>query len=171
VDTIIFGTGFHVTDVRIAERVHGPGGRTLREAWRSGMQAYAGTAVAGFPNLFLILGPNTGLGHTSVVLMAEWQSRYVAQALRHMRTAGAAEIEVRAGAQDAWVDRVQRKMQRTVWLAGGCASWYLDEHGRNTTLWPDFTFRFRRALRRFEPENFDFRPPVAARRPQGALAA
>jgi cation diffusion facilitator CzcD-associated flavoprotein CzcO len=170
-DTIIFGTGFHVTDVRIAERVHGPGGRTLREAWRSGMQAYAGTAVAGFPNLFLILGPNTGLGHTSVVLMAEWQSRYVAQALRHMRTAGAAEIEVRAGAQDAWVDRVQRKMQRTVWLAGGCASWYLDEHGRNTTLWPDFTFRFRRALRRFEPENFDFRPPVAARRPQGALAA
>jgi cation diffusion facilitator CzcD-associated flavoprotein CzcO len=158
VDTIIFGTGFHVTDVPIAFRLFGKHGRSLREAWSEGMQAYAGTAVTGFPNLFLILGPNTGLGHTSVVLMAEWQAAYVLQALRHMRDEGVGELEVRAVAQTKWNEQVQRKMRRTVWLAGGCSSWYLDHRGRNTTLWPDFTFRFRRALRHFDPQSYDGRP-------------
>jgi cation diffusion facilitator CzcD-associated flavoprotein CzcO len=171
VDTIIFGTGFHVTDVPIATRVFGVGGRSLREAWSGGMQAYRGTSVAGFPNLFLILGPNTGLGHTSVVLMAEWQARYVTRALQHMRQAGLGELEVRPAAQAEWNARLQRKMGGTVWLAGGCASWYLDEHGRNTTLWPDFTFRFRKALRRFDPESYDGRPLAPTRTEQPSTVA
>ena len=162
VDTIIFGTGFHVTDVPVASRVFDANGRSLRDAWSAGMRAYRGTAVAGFPNLFLILGPNTGLGHTSVVLMAEWQARYVTQAIRHMQANGIAELVVQPRAQEEWNASVQRKMRGTVWLEGGCASWYLDEHGCNTTLWPDFTFRFRNALRTFDPRNYTSRPPRAA---------
>jgi hypothetical protein len=127
------------------------------------MRAYLGTAVAGFPNLFFLLGPNTGLGHTSVVLMAEWQAGYVAQAVAHMRRRRLAELEVRSQPQHAWNARVQRAMRGTVWLAGGCSSWYLDSHGRNTTLWPDFTFRFRSAVRRFQPQDYDGRPALAER--------
>jgi len=171
VDTIIFGTGFHVTDVPIAACIIGASGETLRDAWAGGMEAYLGTAVAGFPNLFFLLGPNTGLGHTSVVLMAEWQAAYVAQAVVHMRRRGLAELEVRRPAQAVWNRQVQRRMRNTVWLAGGCSSWYLDSHGRNTTLWPDFTFRFRTAVRRFQPQDYDGRPAVAAPQAEPQQAA
>jgi len=171
VDTIIFGTGFHVTDPPIAERVHGRDGRTLSEVWDGGMQAYRGTAIAGFPNLFMLLGPNTGLGHTSVVLMAEWQAKYVSEALRYMDAHGVGAIEVRAAAQAGWNSRVQRAMRGTVWMAGGCSSWYIDRHGNNTTLWPDFTFRFRRQLRRFDPLSYHLRPrsPDRLRHPADPL--
>jgi len=171
VDTIIFGTGFHVTDPPIASRLRGQDGRTLSEVWDGGMQAYHGTAIAGFPNLFMLLGPNTGLGHTSVVLMAEWQAKYVSEALRYMRGHGVGAIEVRSAAQHAWTTQVQRAMQGTVWMAGGCKSWYLDRHGNNTALWPDFTFRFRRLLRHFDPESYHLRPltPGRVQRPDDPL--
>jgi cation diffusion facilitator CzcD-associated flavoprotein CzcO len=163
VDTIIFGTGFHVTDVRIATRLRGGDGRSLAEVWAGGMAAHRGTTVAGFPNLFLLLGPNTGLGHTSVVLMAEAQAGYVIEALRHMRARSVGAIAVRPAAQALFNDRVQRSMAGTVWTAGGCASWYLDGNGRNTTLWPDFSFRFRRLLRRFDAGSYEQLPvPPAA---------
>ena len=155
IDTIIFGTGFHVTDSPIAHRLRGRDGRTLAETWDGGGQAHHGTAVAGFPNLFLLLGPNTGLGHTSVVLMAETQVGHVMKALRHMDAEGLAAIDVRATAQAEWNATVERQMRRTVWVAGGCASWYLDRHGRNTSIWPSFTFRFRSSLRRFDAHNYE----------------
>ena len=126
------------------------------------MRAHLGTTVAGFPNLFLLLGPNTGLGHTSVVLMAEAQAGYVIEALRHMRAWSLGALEVRPAAQAAFNDRVQRAMAGTVWTAGGCASWYLDGDGRNTTLWPDFSFRFRRLLRRFDADSYEQRPAAPA---------
>src|SRR2546428_2484498 len=137
-------------------------GRTVADAWRDGMQAHRGTAVAGFPNLFFLLGPNTALGHTSVVVMAEARAGYVLQALRHMRSHGLGAVEVRREAQEAWNARLQRKMRGTVWTAGGCASWYLDENGRNTTLWPGFTFRFRRLLSGFDAPSYAVQPLVAA---------
>ena len=164
VDTIIFGTGFHVTDAPIAERVRGSDGRSLAEHWDGSLQAHRGTSVAGFPNLFLLLGPNTGLGHTSVVVMAEAQVGYITRALDYMRSERIATVEVRPEAQSAWNSDVQRRMRGTVWTAGGCRSWYLDRNGCNTTLWPDFTFRFREALRHFDPGEFRLAPgdlPVA----------
>jgi cation diffusion facilitator CzcD-associated flavoprotein CzcO len=165
VDTIIFGTGFHVTDLPVASRVRGRDGRTLAEHWDGSLEALRGTTVAGFPNLFFVLGPNTGLGHTSVVLMAEAQARYIRQALDHVDRAGAAAIEPKHGAQDAWNDEVQRRMDGTVWTEGGCQSWYIDSKGRNTTLWPDHTFRFFKELRRLDAAEYETIPAAVPATP------
>jgi cation diffusion facilitator CzcD-associated flavoprotein CzcO len=165
VDTIILGTGFHVTDLPIADRVRGRDGRSLAEHWDGSLSALRGTAVAGFPNLFFVLGPNTGLGHTSVVLMAEAQAGYIRQALEHMERAGVAAIEPRQEAQDDWNAEIQRKSQDTVWLNGGCTSWYIDRNGKNSTLWPDHTFRFFAAMKHFKPSEYRIVPasvPAAA---------
>jgi cation diffusion facilitator CzcD-associated flavoprotein CzcO len=151
VDTIILGTGFHVLDMPIAERICDGDGRSLAERWDGSPRAHRGTMVAGFPNLFLLLGPNTGLGHNSVVFMAEAQADYISRALRHMRAQRLETVEVSAEAQDRWNAEIEAKMEGTVWLEGGCSSWYLDRNGLNTSLWPDFSFKFARALRRFDP--------------------
>ncbi len=154
VDTVIFGTGFHVTDMPMASWIHGRDGRSLADVWAGGMQAHRGTTVAGFPNLFMVVGPNTGLGHTSLIYMIESQVAYAIDALRYLRRTGAAAVEVRPDAALAYNQDVQRRMARTVWTTGGCNSWYLDDHGHNTTLWPTFTWRFRRATRRFQPAEY-----------------
>jgi hypothetical protein len=150
VDTIIFGTGFHVTDVPIATRIAGREGRSLAEVWRGSMQAYKGTTVAGFPNLFFLVGPNTGLGHTSIVFMIESQIAYVMDALRSLRRSGARTLEVRREAQAAYNAELDRMTQGTVWVSGGCQSYYIDRNGHNSTLWPTYTWPFRRRLRRFD---------------------
>ncbi|MEV7327662.1 NAD(P)/FAD-dependent oxidoreductase [Micromonospora sp. NPDC093244] len=149
-DTIILGTGFHVTDSPVVRRIHGRGGCSLGTAWTPSMHAYRGTTIAGFPNLFFLLGPNTGLGHTSVVLMIEAQMRLVLAALRHLRATGAQAIEPTTDAQRRWTEQIDRKMAGTVWQTG-CSSWYLDATGRNTTIWPGFATSFRMRLRRFRP--------------------
>jgi cation diffusion facilitator CzcD-associated flavoprotein CzcO len=155
VDTIIFGTGFRVTDNPVAERLHGADGRTLAEHWQeTGAQAYLGTTVPTFPNLFLLAGPNTGIGHTSLVVMIEAQLAYLVDALRTMDRVGARSVEVRPDVFRAWSEEIQRKASRTVWNTGGCASWYLDAEGRNTTLWPDHTFRFVRRTRHFDARSY-----------------
>lgn len=154
VDAIILGTGFRPTDPPLAAHVRGRDGRTLREVWAGSPRAHLGTTVAGFPNLFLLLGPNTGLGHSSVVYMCEGQIEHVVGALRHMRAHGVDALEPRPEAQEAFVTELDRRMRGTVWLAGGCASWYLDRTGRNSTLWPDFSFRYRARVARFRPEEY-----------------
>ncbi len=159
VDAIIFGTGFQIADLPFAHRLRGADGRTLAEHWGGSMRAHHGTMIAGFPNFFFLLGPNTGLGHTSVVYMIEAQIDRILVCLDQMEARGAAEIEVRAEAEHAFNEQVQRRMQGTVWTSGGCASWYLDDTGRNTTLWPDFTFRFRARAREVAPAEHDFRGP------------
>jgi cyclohexanone monooxygenase len=116
-----------------------------------GMQAYKGATVHGFPNLFLLVGPNTGLGHSSMVFMIESQVAYAVDALRTMRSRGVGAVEPTAQAEQVWNDDLQRRMQRTVWNTGGCSSWYLDAHGRNVTLWPRTTYTFRRLTARFDP--------------------
>jgi cation diffusion facilitator CzcD-associated flavoprotein CzcO len=153
VDTIIFGTGFHVTDLPISERVRGRDGRSLAEVWQGSPQAYRGTTVAGFPNLFLLLGPNTGLGHNSVVLMIESQIEYILGALKTLQHARS--IEPRAQAQRAFTAAVDRRMAKTVWATGGCSSWYIDKTGRNSTLWPGSTWRFRQRMKRFDPHAYE----------------
>jgi cation diffusion facilitator CzcD-associated flavoprotein CzcO len=157
-DTIILGTGFHVTDQPIAERVTGRDGRTLAEHWQGSPTAYDTVTVSGFPNFFLVLGPNSGLGHTSVVIMAEAAIDHLVAAVRHLRTTGAAALEPRPAAQAAFVREVDRRMRGSVWTAGGCRSWYLDRTGRNSTLWPGFTLPFRRRLRTLRPDDYLLTP-------------
>lgn len=162
IDTIICATGFHVTDMGIAQRVHGRDGRSLGDAWNDGPRAYLGAAIAGFPNLFLLIGPNTGVGHTSMVYMIESQITYVLDCLRRMRRTELRVVEVRPEAQRAYNDEIQRRMRGTVWTSG-CASWYLDAHGRNSTLWPGFTFAFRRRTRHFDLGSYETTPMGAER--------
>jgi cation diffusion facilitator CzcD-associated flavoprotein CzcO len=150
-DTIIFGTGFRVADHPVAKRIAGRDGRTLAEVWDGSPRAHLGIGVAGFPNLFLLLGPNTGLGSTSVVLMIEAQVEYVLRALAFLRAAGVATVEPRAGAQEAFLAEMDARMRPTVW-SSGCSSWYLDRTGRNSAIWPGFTWTYRRRLRHFDPD-------------------
>lgn len=164
VDTIIFGTGFHVTDMPAAQHVRGRDGRTLDEVWQGSPRALCGTAIPGFPNLFMLVGPNTGLGHTSMVVMIEAQVEYVLDCLRHMQRERIGAIDAREEAEIAFNRQLQTRMQGTVWTSG-CASWYLDDTGRNTTLWPGSTLTFRRRLRHFDPREYELMParaPVAA---------
>ncbi len=164
-DTIIVGTGFHVTDPPFGDQVRGRDGRTLAEVWKGSPKAHLGVTVAGFPNLFLLLGPNTALGSTSVVLMIEAQVEYVLRALEFMRAAGVATVEPRPEAQQAFLAEVDARMRPTVWSAGGCASWYMDRTGRNSTLWPSFTWAYGRRTRRFDPDLHLTAPRRPAARP------
>lgn len=154
VDAIIFGTGFHVTDMPIGEKVRGRDGQTLAQVWRGSPKAHLGTTVAGFPNLFMLQGPNTGLGHTSVITMIESQMEHVLKALAYMEKKNLAALEPTEEAQQAFVAEVDQKMTGTVWMQGGCASWYVDATGRNSTLWPGFTFTFKRRVERFNPREY-----------------
>src|SRR4051794_1099504 len=170
VDTIIFATGFYVTDIPLANIVTGADGRRLSEVWHRSPQAYRGTAMAGFPNLFLLVGPNVGLGHNSIVFMIEAQLNYVLGALDAMRERGAERVEVRPEALEAYNDHLQARMGATVWNSGGCSSWYIDANGKNTTIWPDFTFRFWRQTREFDAAAYEL-AAATAREPEPALAS
>jgi len=170
VDTIIFGTGFHVTDPPSAQIVRGRDGRTLAECMQSGIQAYLGATVEGLPNYFKLIGPNTGLGHNSMVYMIESHLNYVMDALRVMDEQGIAEFEVRPDAMAAYNAQIQSKLPGTVFMSG-CASWYLDAEGRNVTLWPDFTFRFRHRTRRFDTRAYTLRRAAEVSAPAPAPVA
>ncbi|MYQ43412.1 Predicted flavoprotein CzcO associated with the cation diffusion facilitator CzcD [Streptomyces sp. LamerLS-316] len=161
-DVIILGTGFHVTDMPIASRVVGADGITLAESWKGGMQALRGATAAGFPNWMTIIGPNTGLGNSSMILMIESQLNYMADYLRQLDVLGGrVALDARPSAVGDWNRRVQERMKRTVWNTGGCTSWYLDADGRNTTVWPGTTAEFRRATRSVDLGDYDVvRPPV-----------
>jgi cation diffusion facilitator CzcD-associated flavoprotein CzcO len=145
-DVLILGTGFRATDPPIAYRITGRDGRTLATHWAGSPRAYMSTTVAGFPNLFLLLGPNAGLGHSSVVLVAEAQVEHVMGVLDLMRARGAAAVEPAAEAQERFVRWVDAENATTVWNSGGCNSWYLDATGRNATLWPHSVVRFQRMV-------------------------
>jgi cyclohexanone monooxygenase len=156
VDAIVVATGFYTTELPIAERIVGREGRTLAAEWAAGgMSAYKGTTVHGFPNFFTIVGPNTGQGHTSMVFIIESQVAYIRDAVRTMSRHGYAAVEPRAAVQRRWNAGLQRRMRHTVWNRGGCSSWYLDSHGRNTTLWPKSTVSFRRRLASFDADAYD----------------
>ena len=170
VDAIVFATGFYVTEFPFASMVRGRGGKTLSEVWQGSPQAYRGTAASGFPNMFWLVGPNTGLGHNSIVFMIESQLAYLTDAIRTMEASGANRVEVTEQAQDAYNARLQAKMPPTVWNSGGCQSWYIDANGRNTTIWPDFTWRFRRELQSFDAASYRLSSRVPAALPELDLA-
>lgn len=168
IDVLVVATGFYVTEPPIAQHITGRDGRTLADVWdEHGMAAYKGTTIHGFPNLFQIVGPNTALGHSSMIFMIESQVRYIVDAARTMRREGLGAVEPSAAAQDEWTTTIQERMKPTVWTTGGCASWYLDKFGNNTTLWPGQTFAFRGHLSRFDVDKYD----VAALAPSNSVNA
>ncbi len=153
VDAIVLATGFQASEDVAPYDVTGRAGRDLGQVWTDGAEAYLGTTVNGFPNLFLLIGPNTGLGHTSLVLMIEAQIAYVLDAVRTMRKKGLRAVEVRAEAQARYNEEIHRRLKHTVW-GSGCMSWYLTRTGKNTTLFPGFTFEFALRTRRFDPASY-----------------
>ncbi|WP_188298114.1 flavin-containing monooxygenase [Streptomyces sp. CBMA156] len=173
VDAIVFGTGFHVTDMPIGARVFGADGTSLAEEWKDGMEALRGSTVHGFPNLFFVIGPNTGLGNSSMILMIESQLNYMIDALTTLGSIGAAAMQPTARAQRQWNLELQHRMDRTVWTTGGCRSWYLDPNGKNTVLWPGSTTSFRRATRKVDLGEYELimrAAPAAARTVQEVSA-
>ncbi len=154
VDAIILGTGFKVTECAFAKQVYGKSGTSLEKKWGGSPQAFLGASCSGFPNLFFLLGPNTGLGHNSVVLMIEAQIEHMIQSLRYATENNFRSIEVRAGAEKQFIQEVDRSSRETVWLSGGCKSWYLDRTGRNSSLWPGSVGSFRRTVLSFRKGNY-----------------
>lgn len=148
-DVLVFGTGFQVTDVVGPLSVIGRDGASLADVWSQGAKAWYGLAIHGFPNFFMLTGPNTGLGHSSMVFMIESQLAFAMKTIDIVLNTGARWWQVRDDAEASFNAAVQRRLQKTVWLSG-CRSWYLDERGQNVTLWPGFTFTFRAGLSRFD---------------------
>ncbi|MGB5210125.1 MAG: NAD(P)/FAD-dependent oxidoreductase [Gammaproteobacteria bacterium] len=153
VDAIILGTGFQATAPFPKRMITGSHGVDITERWRAGMEAYKGISVSGFPNFFMLAGPNTGLGHNSVVFMLEAQVGYIMQAMSAMERQSIDGLEVRPEIEAAFNRQLQRRLARTVW-ANGCRSWYLDANGRNVTLWPGFTVEYWFRTRRFRFKDY-----------------
>jgi cation diffusion facilitator CzcD-associated flavoprotein CzcO len=153
VDTIIFGTGFDVPS-RVTDRFVGRDGRSIADLYDERPQSYMGTSVAGFPNLFMFLGPFGAAGNQSALYMLESQIAYIVDAIRTMRARGARTVEVRPDVQDAFVTDVEERSADTVWLRGGCRSYYQTPDGRNAGLWPSWSFAFRRRTRRFDADSY-----------------
>lgn len=166
-DVLVWGTGFAVADPLGGMEVTGRGGRSLREVWDPHPFAYLGTTVPGFPNLFLMTGPNTGLGHNSMVHVMESQYPYVVAAIRRVATGEVAALEPRADVTEAYQRELVERHAGLVW-ASGCRSWYLGEDGHNFTLWPGFTFELRRRLRNLRLDDLRVEP-VTAGGPAGAV--
>jgi cation diffusion facilitator CzcD-associated flavoprotein CzcO len=157
-DVLVLATGFHSTQPPFATRVIGRDGIALSERWSRGMVAHASTTVAGFPNLFVIDGPNASLGHNSAVHMIETQISFILGALDHLEIVTGEVLEVSREAEDAWVRELDRRSASTVWLTGGCSSWYVDDRSdRLTLLWPDFAFAFRDEVGSFDPRGYRVR--------------
>jgi cation diffusion facilitator CzcD-associated flavoprotein CzcO len=153
VDTIIFGTGFRATEFLAPLEITGRDGLALNEVWKDGAYAYLGMAVPGFPNLFLLYGPNTNLGHNSIILMLEWQTRYVLRCVEAMRACGLGSMDVRADVTRRYDQVIRAGLHRTVW-EGGCTSWYMTASGRITNNWPRSTVGYWRKTRRPRLDHF-----------------
>ncbi len=156
-DALVLATGFQAAEHVAPFELRGRAGARLDEVWRDGAEAYLGTTVSGFPNLFMMTGPNTLLGHSSMVFIIEAQARYVLSSIRAMRERRLKLVDVRADAQARYNERLQERLGKTVW-ASGCTSWYKTRSGKNTMLWPGFTFEYRLRTRRFEPRDYELVP-------------
>ena len=156
-DTLIFGTGFRATEFLSPIRVEGREGQSLDETWREGAHAHLGLAVRGFPNLFLLYGPNTNLGHNSIIYMLESQFNYVLDAVRLLFDEDVTSLEVRQQAEKQYNESLQASLAGTVWQQG-CHSWYVNEQGINTNNWPDFTFLYRHKTRHINLDDYDCYP-------------
>lgn len=152
-DAIIWATGYDATEHPVSYDVIGRNGLTMAEAWAEFPRAYLGTAAPGFPNLFIIIGPNTGIGHTSAVFIIESQMQYVRDCLRQLRKAKASSIEPTPEAEAAYTEMIHREMTKTVWADGGCHSWYQSKSGKVIAMFPGFSFTYRHMTGNFRPDD------------------
>lgn len=159
VDAIIMGTGFAASGFLAPMEITGRHGVSLNQAWADGSEAYKGITVSGFPNLFMLYGPNTNLAHNSIVYMLESQVRYVLCCIRALQAEPGSAMDVKPDRLRDFSTTIQEKLRTTVWETG-CHSWYLDRNGKNTVNWPGFTFTYRKATRQLDPDDYEFlRPP------------
>ncbi|CAF0828404.1 unnamed protein product [Rotaria sp. Silwood1] len=154
VDIIIWSTGFQVQNFSLP--VYGINGRSLKEQWSQTFQAYRGVTVPNFPNLFFLLGPNTGLGHNSIIVMIEAQINYIAEALLYVDEKNVRMLDVKQNVHDEYNQKIQSNLKKTVWQSGGCHSWYQDSKGNNTAIWPGFTWTYILFMKYFDPTNYTF---------------
>jgi cation diffusion facilitator CzcD-associated flavoprotein CzcO len=156
-DIIIYGTGFHVIDAFDYLDIKGKGGVNLAAQFREhGTETYMGMTINGFPNLYFMLGPNTALGHNSVVFMIEQQTKFIVKMLDEMDKRGAVAAEATQKAQTEFNVEIQKLVEKGIWTQGGCTSWYLDSHGKNRTIWPKFTFQYWWETRKVEAKDFEW---------------
>ncbi|MFC9872259.1 flavin-containing monooxygenase [Nocardia salmonicida] len=156
VDAVVLATGFRITDSPTYDLISGRDGRTLSEVFGAeGISGYKGTTIANFPNLFVMIGPNSALSYTSAVFTIESQINYIIDAVTTMTAGGLRAVEVREDVQAAYNRDLQKKFDGTVWNTGECTSWFVDENGHNATLWPDFSYRFHRMLKTFDVEAYE----------------
>ncbi|MCB9642677.1 MAG: NAD(P)/FAD-dependent oxidoreductase [Myxococcales bacterium] len=154
VDVILYCTGFRVMDFLAPMTVVGLEGKELNELWQEqGIETLHGIAVSGFPNFYLLVGPNTGLGHNSIIFMIESQVRYILQCIERLRTKGGRYLDLRPESQHSFQEEVSQRTENTIWKSG-CRSWYLTEDGKNYTLWPGYTFEYWWKTRRLRPKDY-----------------
>ena len=153
VDAIVYSTGFNVAEYLTPIHLTGIGGCDLATTWRKSPEAYLGITVAGFPNLYLLMGPNTGLGHNSMIFMIEAQARYAVQCIQALRDQRLVSLDVRADTQSSFNVELQAKLVNTVWQSG-CSSWYLTDTGRNASIWPGSTWDYWRRTRKVKLDDF-----------------
>jgi cation diffusion facilitator CzcD-associated flavoprotein CzcO len=155
-DVLIWATGFavHRNEHEQLGQMIGRAKVRLNDQWKKAMSAYRGTTVRNMPNFAFLMGPNTGLGHNTQIFMIESQLSYIMSMLRYMEKNHLSSIEPYGESEDEWNARVQKKTKGTVWVTGGCKSWYLTKDGYNASLWPDFTFNFMLLLEKFDPEHY-----------------
>ncbi|MDR9864475.1 flavin-containing monooxygenase [Pseudomonas baetica] len=151
VDLIVWSTGYDATDGVISYPVSGKNGVQLREVWAQYPRAYLGTSLPDFPNLFIVTGPNTGIGHTSALFIIEAQMNYILDCIRTVQTKGLRSIEVRRDAERTYTAMIHREMERTVWKSGGCHSWYQSRDGHVIAMFPGFSFSYYRLTRALKP--------------------
>ena len=153
-DVLIYGTGFTASDFLAPMQIRGLDGLELNQAWKDGAEAFKGISVSGFPNLFLLYGPNTNLGHNSIIYMLESQFAYVLGCLQALRKQGLRYLDLKAAPQRRYNEKLQAQTQRTIW-AQGCQSWYQTAAGKHTNNWPGFTFTYRLQTRTPELADYD----------------
>jgi cation diffusion facilitator CzcD-associated flavoprotein CzcO len=150
-DLIVYSTGYDATDGVISYPVIGKGGRSVQDTWAEYPRAYLGTSLPGFPNLFVVTGPNTGIGHTSAIFVIEAQMEYIRRAIEAVQSRGAKAIEVKPEAEADYTAMIHREMKQTVWQSGGCNSWYKSKSGHVIAMFPGFSFTFRQMAKAFKP--------------------
>jgi cation diffusion facilitator CzcD-associated flavoprotein CzcO len=157
-DVIVWSTGYDATDGVISYPVIGRDGTALRDVWSDYPRAYLGTTVPDFPNLFIVTGPNTGIGHTSAIFVIEAQMRYIMSAIEHARRTSSRTVEVTRAAEERYTAMIHDEMTRTVWQNGGCTSWYKSASGRVIAMFPGFSFTYRRLAGSFRDDDHVLRP-------------
>ena len=154
-DVIIWGTGFKVDEPLLGVDISGIDGQDLNTVWKeNGFETYYGISVSGFPNAFVLAGPNTGIGHTSLVVMIEAQFSFVMDAIQKIKQQDIKYIDVKEAVQTKFCQTMQEKMVGTAWTSG-CNSWYLSDSGKNFTLWPDYTFNYIRQTKHIDLSDYN----------------